>query len=183
VRKIFTTRRRIVIAGASTAVLVAAGGGAAFAYFTSAGGGSGTATVGSAGQWQVSGGTGTSALYPGLTKNLTFTVTNTSSQSVNLGQVGASIPTNNNSTGPDVLKNDGSGHMVDAPGCLASWFQLGTLAITGGANQSILPNGSATVTVPVEMTSPAGVNQDACQGIIGPQVNLQINQGDAPTPT
>jgi hypothetical protein len=180
-RKLLTTRRRVVIAGASAAVIIAGGAGTAFAYFTSSGSGNGYAQVGSAAQWQISGGTGSTTLYPGVTDDLTFTVTNTSStQATNLGQVTAAIPTYNNA-GTDVLKNDGSGHWVDASSCLATWFQLGTLAIAGGANQSIAPSGSTTVTVPVTLQS-ENVNQDACQGIIGPEVSLQVNEGDA-TPT
>jgi hypothetical protein len=175
-KNIFTTRKRIIIAGVAAGAVVLGTGGAAYAYFTTSGNGTGNATVASAaGAWSVTGGSGTTALTPGGSENLIFTVTNSGSQVVNLGQVAASIP----ATGGDVLKNDGSGHWVEATGCDASWFQTGTIVVDGGLNQSIAVGGHTTVTVPVAMSNPA-TNQDACQGILGPQVTLQITQGDAP---
>lgn len=51
-KNIFTTRRRIIIAGITTAAVLGTGG-AAFAYFAASGTGTGSATVGAAGTWTV----------------------------------------------------------------------------------------------------------------------------------
>ena len=83
-------------------------------------------------------------------------------------------------TGTNARRNV-SGNVLNAggtavSGCLASWFTAtaGTPSVPFG--QSISPNGTATVNVTVALTN-ATANQDSCQGISGPKIELDVNSG------
>src|ERR1700722_8547835 len=91
VRKIFTTKKRIVIAGAAGALILGTGG-AAFAYFTAGGSGTGSGSVGSATNFPIAQTDSTGGpLFPGGAETLTFTVTNpsTNTQSEDLSSLSA----------------------------------------------------------------------------------------------
>jgi hypothetical protein len=176
-KKILTTKKRVVIAAGAGALVIATGG-TAFAYFTAGGSGTGSASVGSATNWKVAGASDTSnSLYPGSgSEDIAFTVTNPSSQSQVLGSVTPSIGA------------DGSGNVLTSRGtsvggCLAAWF---TPTLTNPAAGDIIPHnttvaGNADVTVNVNVTmTETTTNQDPCQGIT-PQVVLTVNKGDART--
>jgi hypothetical protein len=169
-RKIFTTKKRIVIA-AATGTLVLATAGTAFAYFTAGGSGTGNGSVGSATNFTIAqtGSTG-GPLFPGGAEDLTFTVTNpsTNTQSQDLSSLSANIPTD--SAGNVLTTNNTS-----AGGCQASWFDA-TIPNPPTADTSIAPGDSVTVTVHLTMTNET-TSQDSCQGISGPQVTLTANQG------
>jgi hypothetical protein len=170
VRKIFTTKKRIAIAAVAGAAVLATGG-TAFAYFTAGGSGTGSASVGSATNFTITQtGTSDGPLFPGGSENLTFTVTNpsTNTQSEDLSSVSANVPTD---SGGNVLTTNNT----SAGGCLASWFTA-TIPSPPSADTSLAPGASVTVTVNLAMTN-ATSSQDKCQGISGPNVTLTANQG------
>jgi hypothetical protein len=124
--------------------------GIAVAYFTSLGSGTGTAAVGSSSNVTLHG-TAASALSPGASSTVTFTVDNPSSGAELVKTIHLA------SIAPD------AGHS----GCSA--------VITGGnpdftmpdvaANQSISPGNGQVVTATGTLTMrDTGVSQDACQG-------------------
>jgi hypothetical protein len=171
VRKIFTTRRRIVIAGASTAVLVAAGGGAAFAYFASTGSGTGNAAVGSAGAWDVSAATVTGGpLYPGTgTETIVFTVQNTGTGPQKYADAAPS------------LNADGNGDVTvggnPIAGCKATWFHATIVSPATdepGLNNEIAAGASTPVTVTITMPADETDDQTVCAGK-SPQVTLAVS--------
>lgn len=162
-RKLFTTRRRIVIVGITGAVVLG-GAGTAFAYFTANGSGTGQATVGSAPGWTVTAGTPSGTMLPGSgTTTIIFTVQNAGSG-------------NQKDTGDTVAMatsgSDVTSHGTDVPGCLASWFTpvIGTDNATG---VDFSGSESQTVTVTVTMADVAA-SQDSCEGIT-PDVTLSVN--------
>lgn len=177
-RKILSTRKKVIIAGVA-AVAVVGTGGAAYAFFTSSGQGSGDASVGSAGTLTVGDGVfdSTNPLYPGgSAENMTFTVTNNGAQPVHLA------PSDVTPTLATVGNDIADANSQDVPGCLAQWFGLGGVSVSNntlGAAGS--PTDSATVTVPVTLGD-SGTNQNACEGLRGPKVTIQIGQPSA-TPT
>jgi hypothetical protein len=166
-RNIFTTRRRIIIAGITTAAVLGTGG-AAFAYFAASGSGNGTATVGSDGTWTVAQTAITGGpLYPDGTtsETITFTVTNGSTGNQEFTSATATLPA------------DGGGLALDAngnaiPGCKASWFTP-AIASDPSLNQEIAGGGTTTVTVTVKMPTNETDNQTACEGT-APRVTLAI---------
>jgi hypothetical protein len=169
VRKIFTTRRRIVIAGA-TVVALMAGAGTAYAYFTAGGSGSGSGSVGSAANFTItqSGSTTGGPIYPGSgTETLTFNVANNSGQDEVLNGLTATV----NSSGGDIMAGTSS-----IGGCLASWFDA---SVTDPTSFPVTITNTQSVPVTVTLTMPADSkdNQDKCQGITnGPTVTLTANQ-------
>jgi hypothetical protein len=182
VRKIFTTRRRIVIAGASTAVLVAAGGGAAFAYFASTGSGTGSATVGSVGtnDWAVTQTSSTGTLFPVPagsdattiatdSATITFTVKNNGTSPEEFTNAKATIESVNGAASGDAETGTPP---ADIPNCTSGWFSA-TVASDPSANTQIPAGQSATVTVTVTMND-SGTNQDGCEGKT-PNVDLAIS--------
>lgn len=78
--------RLVVVVAALLAFSLSAGAGAAFAYFSSTGSGSGSASVGSMKSVTVAAtvGTPTSALLPGASADVVFSVTNPNSFAVSL---------------------------------------------------------------------------------------------------
>jgi hypothetical protein len=170
VSKLFATRWRIAIVGMVGGALVLAGGGAAYAYFTASGSGTGSASVGSATAWQVTTTNDTSGdLLPGSgSEVLTFTITNEGSGAQAFNSVTATIV------------NDGSGNVeaggTPVLGCSASWFTATVGTPSPAYGTSIDATGTATVPVTVTMTD-SGTDQDKCQGIDGPDVQLTVNSG------
>lgn len=193
--KFLTTKKRIIIAGA-TAALVVGTGGAAFAWFTANGKGSGNATVGTTkgtNAWSVTSDTG-SGIYPDDTFHaVSFTVKNTTSGTLELQPsfVSASINADSSSPANVMQATSAQGTFISAPGCQAGWFSLGdqgTLAVAADASGSsadgdtgvkVPANKTATVTVQLKMTD-ADANQDACQGINGPEITLDITSPTTP---
>lgn len=169
-RKIFTTRRRVVIAGA-TVVALMAGAGTAYAFFTGGGSGTGTGSVGTAAGFTIaqSGTTSGGPLSPGgPSETLTFTVTNNSGQDQVLNSLTPSI------------KADGTGDVFAGSssigGCLATWFTP-TIASGPTTPVTVPASGFETYTVTLTMPADSADNQDKCQGINGPTVVLTANQG------
>jgi len=163
VRKLFTTRRRIAIAGATT-VLALAGGGAAFAYFTSTGSGTGTATVGTATDFTVTQASASGTIFPGAGSTvILYTVTNAGTGNQEYTAASVALPT----SGLDAVSGG-----VDIPGCLASWFSP-VITTDPGLNTSIAGGGHVTVTVTVTMPDLSTTDQTACAGHT-PDVTLTL---------
>lgn len=197
-RKLLTTRRRIAVVGAVTAGVLAVAG-VAFAYFTSTGSGTGSASVGSAANFNVvqTGGAGT--LYPcGSTTaassgcsaqeaTIVYTVTNegTGAQQLTAANLSPAVD-DSNGNGTGVIVTGGTGNATADPpsgstsvtGCQATWFGSAVTAVNGGAvsNVDLAPHGqsgdSATVTVTVTMED-AATDQSLCEGHL-PDVNLGV---------
>jgi hypothetical protein len=165
-KNIFTTRRRIIIAGITTAAVLGTGG-AAFAYFAASGSGTGSAVVGTAGTWTVSAGTESGGpLYPDGTSSetITFTVTNSGSGQQEF------------TTATAAMGKDGNGFATvggnPIGNCYAVWFDP-TVTSDSSANTEIAPNGTATVVVTVKMPADNTDNQTACAGKT-PDITLNI---------
>jgi hypothetical protein len=165
--KIFSSKKRVAIIGAVTAVTLV-GGGTAFAYWTSSGTGSGSATVGSAVNWTVEQATSTGTMYPGHGSSVvTFTATNESSGFQQLGSddVVATV---------DAVSGNitvGSPATV-ITGCLATWF-VPTVGLPDPAWDTNVDAGDP-VSIPVNVTmTNESVNQNACQGK-APNLTLSI---------
>lgn len=154
------TKKRLLLTG--IAVLVAAT--AAFAYWTTSGGGSGSATAGTDAGVTISGDPA-AGLYPGGSKAVTTTISNSSStqaQYVSNLHVSVGVTKAANVSGT----------------CDASWFTYkadsdpatGTGANpasnphTTGVNTEIAAGGNTTVAGHVYMSDEAATNQDACKG-------------------
>jgi len=164
VRKLFTTKRRIAIAGATT-VLALAGGGAAFAYFTSSGSGTGTATVGTASTFTVAEASASGTILPGAGSSvILYTVTNTGTGDESYATDSVALPTETN--------GDAEHGGVDIPGCLATWFTP-VVTTDPGLNTSIAGGGHVTVTVTVTMPDLSTTDQTACAGK-APDVTLTV---------
>ena len=161
--KRFTLRKKI-LAGAAAAALVAGVGGAAFAFFTSTGSGTGSATVGNATAWSVTGiGTTGPALLPGVgSQTIAYTVTNGGASAQTLNAVKL------------VIDTDGSGNVLDAnasnapvPNCKAADFvptdnNVGLPASEAGTSPGPAGSYSGSSTL---VLHDSGSPQDACQGV------------------
>ena len=170
-RNLLTRRKRIIIAGA-TAALVLGTGGAAFAYFTNTGSGTGSATVGSPGGWGVQQTASTGGpLYPGAgTVVLTFTITNNGSGNQEFTNATPSVP----AFGTTADAQTGS-PATDIPGCTAGWFSAVIDPSNGdpGINTSIPTGGTTTIKVDVTMNDKP-VDQGACKGAT-PNISLSVS--------
>jgi len=134
------TRRRLIVLAAVAAAVGLAGG--AFAYFTSTGSGTGSATVGSSSNIQLSSPT-VGPLYPGGPDvPVTVTIHNPGSGNEYVATISGTIA------------DGGAGN-----NCSGSWFTVAPIVfdtdVAGGAS----PTASTTVTM-----ADSGTNQDACQG-------------------
>lgn len=164
-RKLFSTRRRVITIASATVVALA-GGGAAFAYFTATGAGTGQASVGTAGSFTVTQTTPTpTALLPGGSDTVTFSIHNGTSGALEFASAAASI----NSSAGNITA---SGTAVS--GCLATWFGA-TVATDPGAGTDIPAGTSVTATVTVTMTDTPTVSQDSCELAAGPDVTLTLS--------
>jgi hypothetical protein len=137
-----STRRRKLAAATAIALLALAA--TAFAYFSSTGSGSGSATVGSSSGVTLHG-TVSTALYPGTSSTVTFTVDNPSPGSERVGTIHLVSVT------PDGTHST----------CVGTDFTMTNVV----ANQ-VFPTGSGqsvTATGTLAMGD-SGVSQDACQG-------------------
>jgi hypothetical protein len=134
-------RKKRVVVGLSIAVLVVAG--AAIAYWTASGEGEGTGKVASNNGSLVLSGTITDELTPGGSSPVTFTASNSSKSSLQVGSVHAVVST-------------------DKPGCEVEDF---TIADTE-ENQTI-PGESSDVALTTDGSismANTEANQDACKG-------------------
>lgn len=162
-----STRRRIATVAIAVAI-AAAGSGTAFAYFTSTGSGTGIASVGSSTTWGVSVSDDTThTLLPGGSEELPITITNNGTGDQAFTTVAATVVA------------DGSGDVeaggTPVIGCLATWFTV-TVAdnMAPPAGTALTPDQAAAGTVILTMTD-APTDQDACQGITGPDVTVSVS--------
>jgi hypothetical protein len=137
----FTSRKRMIALGAIGVVAVA---GAAFAYFTASGSGTGSVSAGTSSAVTLHGSVAT-ALYPGTSSTVNFTVDNPSQASQRVHQIQlASVTTD-------------AGHS----GCVMSDFTMPTVTVDqifpSGNGQAVTATGTLTM-------AETGLNQDACQG-------------------
>jgi hypothetical protein len=170
VKKIFTTRKRIVIAGVAASAVILGTGGAAWAYFATNGSGTGSATVGAAGTWKVDAGTVKGGpLYPDgtSTETIAFTVKNLGSGKQEFTSVMPSVAAD----GGGLITATGTA----VPGCYATWFNAAIATPTDdpGINTEIASKGSVTVTVTVTMPADEVHNQTACAGA-SPDITLSV---------
>jgi hypothetical protein len=136
------------------AALTAAG--FAFAYFTSSGSGTGTANVGSDTAFTIHGSTGT-ALFPGATTPVTFTVDNGGGGTQKLGTITLSSVAACSSNWSGNICNGGAAGVGNVSGCgtvdpgstadaNASDFYMPDVAVNAsfgtGNNQSVTPTGT-----------------------------------------
>ena len=134
-------RKRVLI---PVGIVVLAVAGSAYAYFSSTGSGTGTGTVGNSSAVTLHGSV-TSAVYPGASSPVTFTVDNPSPGHQQVGTIHlASVTTD-------------AGHS----GCTVSDFTMPNVVANqdfpNGDGQAVTANGTMT------MANTAS-NQDACQG-------------------
>jgi hypothetical protein len=157
--------RKGLVFGASAGVALGLTG-AALAFFTSTGSGTGQGSVGSATNWTVTAAAVTGGpIYPGQgTEHIPFTITNAGSGNQALQTAVASV---NSGTGGAITQAG-----VAVPGCLAADFTATAGAPTPAFGTSIIPTGTASVSVAVTMTDTA-VSQNACQGKT-PDINLNV---------
>jgi hypothetical protein len=148
-------RKRILVPVAAIAALAVAG--IAVAYFTASGTGSGSATVGSAAGVTITNVTFDSALYPGGSTTVRFTINNSSSDTaVQVGKVIADT-------------RAGTNGITGLPaGCSASDFSFGDVDVSA----SIPAGRSADETGTLRFADNG--NQDACQGA-SPTLNLVVD--------
>jgi hypothetical protein len=133
------SKKQYLVAGAA-AVIVAAGTGAAYAYWSSTGGGSGTASVGAGTNDLVAAGDASTALVPGGSSAIDFTITNTNTTtSEHYTSVTYSIDTG-------------------VVGCLASDF-----TISGLPGAATIAAGATAHTAATIAMADTGVSQDACK--------------------
>jgi hypothetical protein len=139
--KRFKGRRKIAVLALLALLAI---GGSAYAYFTTTGSGTGSATVGTASAVTLHG-TVATALYPGTSSTVNFTVDNPSSgsqhvQTIHLVSVAAD-----------------SGHS----GCVVADFTMPDVT----ANQTFATGTAQTVTQTGTLSmANTGISQDACQG-------------------
>jgi flagellar basal body-associated protein FliL len=161
-RKLFSSRKRIVII-VLAAIVVFGGAGAAYAYFSSTGTGTGQANVGSAATWTVTAGSASGTMYPGAgNSTIVYTVKNNASGEQQFSQATATV----NSSGGNITQNG-----TAVSGCLATWFTA-TVSSDPSINTNIASGGTATITVTIAMPS-STTNQNACQGVT-PDINLAV---------
>ena len=151
-KKLFTTRRRVLIVGGAVTVMALAGGGAAYAYFTTSGSGTGTGAVGTSTNFKVTVAAPTGGpLYPGSgTETFSYTVNNPSSGNQLLNTVTISAAPSS---------------AAATAGCLASWY-----SINGGTDSATinvgtdLAGGATTAAQTFTLTlTDQNANQDACE--------------------
>jgi len=133
-----TSRKKLAVIAAGIAVLAFAG--AAFAYFTNAGSGSGTASVGTSSEIELSSDL-VGTLYPG----------------------GPDVPVTVNIHNPGAGNQfvaDISGVVEDNGSCLGSWFEVDTI----NYNTNLDPDASDTADTVVRMLDSGG-NQDDCKNL------------------
>jgi hypothetical protein len=145
------TKSKLALTGTAAAV-VALAGTAAYGFFTTTGSGGGSASVGSAAQWQVNvSGVSGPALLPGVgAQTFTYQVINNGASAQQLSSVTAAFNV------------DSNGDINGAPGCSASWFTIniagqpaGLVAANGGTN-----SGTGTITM-----ADSGTVQNACENV------------------
>ena len=137
--RIFTKRRLIV---AAVVVVTTGIAGGAFAYFSSTGSGTGTATVGSSSNIQLSS-PSVGTLYPGGSAvPVTVTIHNPAAGNEYVGTISGSVA------------DGGSGG-----NCLGSWFTVAPIVYNTNVSAGTSPTAGTTVTM-----NESGSNQDACQG-------------------
>jgi hypothetical protein len=177
----FLTKKK---AAAAVGVVAILGGGlAAYAYFTSSGSANGSAGVGSATNWSVTGFNGSGSpsssgtMYPGAgTATLTYRITNAGTGHQAVTSVTVAVATTTVS-GNTVIVDNSTGTGV--AGCLATWF-------TGGSSSFLASDGSTAVSLPADLagsdyiTGSTGVtmsnvasSQDTCQGH-SPRVTVTV---------
>ena len=158
-KKMFSTRRKIVAFGLGSAMAVA-GAGAAFAYFNATANTAAYATVGT-GSWSVSFDSLTGGpLFPGSgSEAVNYTVTNTSSGNVQLNSVDVTVDQDGN--GFVLNANNGNAPVAN---CYASWF-----SVSNDGNAFLAANiaGGGTFVYHSTITIPAdnADNQSACEGV------------------
>lgn len=137
------SRKKAVVLGGVTAVVLT--GGVAFAYWTSTGEGTGTATTGTSTDWVVTvDDVSLADLTPdGPTDTVTFHVTNDNSGVQRLQSTVASV------TG------------TSDPGCTAADFDVSATTIAYG---DIAAGDTVDGTFTIQMVD-TGANQDACKGV------------------
>jgi hypothetical protein len=165
-RKLFSTKRRIVSGVLSVAILAGTAGIAA-AFFTSSGNGTGQASVGAPTNWVVTAGPVTGGpLYPGSGSEIVpFTITNNGGGNQAFSTLTATVV----SSGGNITQNG-----TALPGCLSVWFTATAAASSPVAGTSIAGSGgTATDNVTVTMLNPA-VNQNVCQNAT-PDINLAVS--------
>ena len=157
-RKLFSTKKRIV-ATVGTVALVAAMAGGAFAYFTASGTGTGTAYVGAGSNFTVTVGATSGYLYPdypvGVGPNIEsfpITVTNNSAGNVMLSTVTISLDQNTLNAG-----------------CPVGWFSIDGTSPTGSDVQTpamnLVSGGTWTFGATVELID-NNTPQNACEGSV-----------------
>jgi hypothetical protein len=166
-KRLFSTKRKIVALGLTSAIILGTAGIAA-AYFTSTGTGTGYATVGSVG-WGVSvdsvaGG----PLFPGSgSEQVNYTVTNTGSSAATLNTVTLTI----DSFGGYVVDQNTNSAVT---GCAANWFQVVDDSVNYLPESVPAPGGtfldSSTITMPTDNSD----NQNNCQGVF-PKFTITAN--------
>jgi hypothetical protein len=157
VKKILTTKKRIVIAVAASAVVLGSGG-AAFAFYSSTGSGSGSATVGATttDKFALTPDNISTALYPGDHTTVSVAVHNNATHSLSFKNITVTGASSGDTAG-DVLANDNT----TLTGCLATWF-------TGGTTNTVFTSVNASsdlatpVSVPVTFYNDPNNDQSAC---------------------
>ncbi len=132
--------KRAVVLGVFLGALAISG--AAFAYFTSAGSGTGSATVGSSSNVQISNDTPASQLYPGGSAvSVAVHLHNPGNGNEYVGTVSGTVANSNGGT------------------CLGSWFTVAPITYNAEVNAGATNNTSTTISM-----TDSGTIQDACQG-------------------
>jgi len=167
VRKLLSSRRGRILVVLAVVGIVFGGGGAAFAYFTSTGSGTGSATVGTAGTWNVTQASTSGTIYPGSgSSTIVFNVKNNSNGDQSYATETATV--NSDSNG---YVTTGSGN-TSVTGCKASWFSA-SISPDSNKGTNIASNATVQVSVQVSMPADSADNQNACQGQ-SPDVTLNI---------
>jgi hypothetical protein len=188
-----TTKKRLAIIGATTAVAIA-GAGAGFAYFTSTGSGTGSGTVGSATDWNVSSTTDQNditytAMYPGnadTDQTVHVTITNDGKGYQQLHKFVISVAASDGTAWTNVVKDSSDNPKYPSEAaCSADDFALGTQTTAGEYTvdstvdtttplpDDLAPGASYTYDVNLHMLD-TGVAQDNCQGA-SPQLYISAS--------
>jgi hypothetical protein len=170
--RIFSSRRRLAVVGAFTAIALA-GSGAAFAYFTSTGTGAGAASVGTASNYtvEVSAPTGAALVPGGPGQSFTYTVQNPGTGTQQISAASISVT-------PDAA--------AATNGCLAAWYHVSGPGITAPGNAATqtyatpisIPGGTtnsdAQLTFTVTLVNTPLINQDGCENDV-PVVSVTVS--------
>ena len=141
-----TKKKAAILVAAALALLTVVG---AYAYWTANGTGSGQATVGTDSGVTIGNVAFGGPLYPGGSVNVTFGITNNSSNTaVQIGKVVADT-----SVGTNGLS------LMSDTNCNRFWFSFDDVAV----NTSIAAGGTLQKTGTLSMTNEAATNQDACK--------------------